>query len=113
MSALRQRLKRPGIWLTMAAVVFVLAAADAAREPASQTTSRIYTVVVELYQRHGRGLSSKLFRCRYRPTCSEYSLLAVSRHGIVSGLRMTLERLASCRSNVPMGTEDPVPNVTR
>ena len=46
--------------------------------------------------------------CRYAPTCSEYALDALTRHGIVSGGWYTLKRLARCH---PWGGSgyDPVP----
>jgi len=44
--------------------------------------------------------------CRYRPTCSEYSIQAVERYGIGRGLFLTVKRLASCTNDVPMGTVD-------
>jgi putative membrane protein insertion efficiency factor len=48
-------------------------------------------------------------RCRYQPTCSAYALLAIERHGLGAGLRLTAARLARCRPGVPFGTGDPVP----
>jgi uncharacterized protein len=34
--------------------------------------------------------------CRYWPTCSEYSMLAIERHGALRGGWMMLARLARC-----------------
>lgn len=47
-------------------------------------------------------------RCRYLPTCSEYALEAVERHGPLKGLWLTLRRLGRCH---PWGGSghDPVP----
>ena len=47
-------------------------------------------------------------RCRYLPTCSEYALTAVSRHGALAGGWLTLKRLGRCH---PWGGSgyDPVP----
>ncbi len=46
--------------------------------------------------------------CRFRPTCSEYALDALARHGGVRGGALTLRRLLRCH---PWGGEghDPVP----
>ncbi|MEO0429588.1 MAG: membrane protein insertion efficiency factor YidD [Pseudomonadota bacterium] len=46
--------------------------------------------------------------CRFRPTCSEYALGALSVHGAVRGGLLTARRLMRCR---PGGGEgwDPVP----
>lgn len=109
MSALRQRLKRPETYLAIVAAVFALAAYDATRAPQSQVTARLYVRGVEVYQRHGRSASAMIFQCRYKPTCSEYSRQVVAKHGVARGLGLTFKRLASCRSEVAMGTLDPVP----
>jgi len=47
-------------------------------------------------------------RCRHLPTCSEYCLEAIDRHGARRGVWLTLKRLARCH---PWGTSgyDPVP----
>jgi putative membrane protein insertion efficiency factor len=47
-------------------------------------------------------------RCRHLPTCSEYALEALARHGAGRGLCLTLARLLRCH---PWGTSgyDPVP----
>ena len=46
--------------------------------------------------------------CRFAPSCSEYALEALSRHGAITGTRLTLARIARCH---PWGGHgyDPVP----
>ena len=46
--------------------------------------------------------------CRFFPSCSNYALLALERHGAARGSWLTLKRLARCQ---PFGTAgyDPVP----
>lgn len=34
--------------------------------------------------------------CRYTPTCSEYALEAVERHGVLKGIALAARRLLSC-----------------
>ena len=47
--------------------------------------------------------------CRHIPTCSEYTVQAIKRHGIVAGGALSASRIARCH---PWGTSgiDPVPN---
>jgi uncharacterized protein len=47
--------------------------------------------------------------CRFLPTCSEYALEALERHGAARGLALTLKRLARCRPGGGAGY-DPVPD---
>lgn len=48
-------------------------------------------------------------RCRFAPSCSEYALEAVSRHGPVAGSWMAARRICRCH---PWGGHgyDPVPD---
>jgi len=47
-------------------------------------------------------------RCRYLPTCSDYAMDALARHGALAGIWLALCRLARCH---PWGGSgyDPVP----
>jgi len=47
-------------------------------------------------------------QCRFHPSCSQYALQAVSRHGTVRGSWYALKRLARCHPFHP-GGYDPVP----
>jgi|YelNatPaOPRAMG01_1025707.scaffolds.fasta_scaffold00801_22 putative membrane protein insertion efficiency factor len=47
--------------------------------------------------------------CRFTPTCSQYAVEAVSRHGTVKGLGLALRRLSRCHPWGPWGY-DPVPD---
>ena len=46
--------------------------------------------------------------CRYTPTCSEYGMQAVRRHGLLKGSWLTLKRILRCRPGGDFGY-DPVP----
>ncbi|MGO8688882.1 MAG: membrane protein insertion efficiency factor YidD [Thermoguttaceae bacterium] len=109
MSTLRKSLTKPHFWL---ALVLVLAAAitwDSFRAPSRQTSARVYVALVRGYQRLVRPYLRGHVCCRFRPTCSEYSIEAVQQHGIATGLRLTVCRLCRCTGSVPAGTNDPVP----
>ena len=45
--------------------------------------------------------------CRYTPTCSEYALEAVTRHGVLRGSAMAAKRVLSCHP-FARGGYDPV-----
>ncbi|NDP19620.1 MAG: membrane protein insertion efficiency factor YidD [Paludibacter sp.] len=46
--------------------------------------------------------------CRYTPTCSDYTIQAVKKHGIIKGGWLSIKRIGSCH---PWGGSgyDPVP----
>ena len=68
--------------------------------------ARILTALVLVYRR----VISPLFplHCRYAPTCSEYMLEAIRRHGAGRGLLMGARRVGRCHPWAPGGL-DPVP----
>ena len=47
--------------------------------------------------------------CRFRPTCSEYMIIAIKTHGIIKGLYLGFKRILRCH---PWGGSgyDPVPD---
>lgn len=57
-----------------------------------------------------RGAISPLFppSCRFTPTCSQYALEALRKHGPFKGLKLTIRRILRCH---PWGGNgyDPVP----
>jgi putative membrane protein insertion efficiency factor len=46
--------------------------------------------------------------CRFTPTCSQYALEAIQRHGVFKGSWLAMRRLAKCHPFHEGGT-DPVP----
>ena len=108
MPALRQSLKQPQLWLVIAVLLWTAGVADAFRRPELQQTAHLYIAAVHGYQSAGRPLLACRVRCRFQPTCSEYSIAAVQRYGLGAGLGLTKRRLDRCTLAVPMGTRDPV-----
>ncbi|BAO31405.1 membrane protein insertion efficiency factor YidD [Sulfuritalea hydrogenivorans] len=47
-------------------------------------------------------------RCRFYPSCSEYSLGALRRHGLFKGMWLSVRRVGRCHPWHP-GGYDPVP----
>ena len=82
---------------------------DLCRRPGEQVTGKVYVAAVHVYQTFGRPLLAGKVACRFRPTCSDYSIAAVEKHGTVRGLVLTCKRIMSCTHKVPMGTNDVVP----
>jgi putative membrane protein insertion efficiency factor len=67
--------------------------------------TRVAVGLIQMYQLARTGRTSP---CRFVPTCSQYAVVAVERHGLRRGLRLTLGRLGRCRPGGPFGS-DPVP----
>jgi len=66
----------------------------------------IAIVPIRLYQR----LLSPLFppSCRFTPTCSNYAVTALERHGLLKGGWLAIRRIGRCHPWNP-GGHDPVP----
>lgn len=62
--------------------------------------------LIRFYQRFISPLTPPT--CIYRPTCSQYAYLAISRYGVLKGGALALRRLARCHPWGP-GGYDPVP----
>ena len=72
----------------------------------SNIVSRFFILLIRLYQ----YLLSPMLgaSCRYTPTCSQYGLEAIRKHGPFKGGWLTLKRIVRCN---PWGGHghDPVP----
>ncbi len=50
--------------------------------------------------------------CRFYPSCSEYAINAIEKHGSIQGLKFTCLRLCRCHPYA-MGGYDPIPDFKR
>jgi len=68
--------------------------------------------VLDLYRRWFspllHSISGVSGACRFQPTCSEYAVVAVSRHGVLLGTALALWRVLRCHP-FSRGGFDPVP----
>ncbi|WP_128545760.1 membrane protein insertion efficiency factor YidD [Larkinella soli] len=67
------------------------------------------TIIIGLVRLYQGAISPYLPNaCRYTPTCSQYMIEAVRKHGAVKGGRLGLKRISRCH---PWGGSgyDPVP----
>ena len=73
-------------------------------------SARLALVLIRSYQLAISPFSGGA--CRFVPSCSEYALDAVARHGAARGLWLALRRVARCH---PFGRHgfDPVPDSVR
>ena len=66
-------------------------------------------VVILLARLYQRTLSPLVpFHCRFQPTCSEYFIQAVEKHGALRGVALGVWRLLRCQP-LCRGGHDPVP----
>ena len=76
----------------------------------SRVLSLIFTSLIRFYQ---YCISPLLMpSCRYTPTCSQYGIEALKKHGAYKGGWLTVKRFCSCH---PWGGHghDPVPETDR
>jgi putative membrane protein insertion efficiency factor len=67
---------------------------------------KLALAMIRLYQ---RTISQALPpSCRFRPSCSQYTYEAITRHGIVRGIWLGVCRLSRCHP-LHAGGYDPVP----
>jgi putative membrane protein insertion efficiency factor len=107
MPPLRKGLKHPGPYLALFGLLLSIAGADSFRPPDRQLSAQAYIALVYGYQ-HVRPVAAEFVQCRFRPTCSRYSIEAVQKYGLRKGFALTAARLWRCRRTVPLGTNDPL-----
>ena len=72
------------------------------------TRDLVSLTLVLLVRCYQRFLSPWLPKaCRYRPTCSEYAVLAIQRYGPLRGMGKAAARIARCHPWGPGGYDPP------
>lgn len=66
---------------------------------------RLGVFLIRCYQKASRWAPPT---CRYTPSCSNYTLQAIEKYGLLKGSWMGLKRIARCHPFHP-GGDDPVP----
>lgn len=70
---------------------------------------RIYQKYISpFYHALGQALFGSSFACRFTPTCSEYSKLAIKKYGIIQGGLLGVRRILSCHPWSSRKINDPV-----
>lgn len=71
-------------------------------EFAKNNSNEIQFIFSGLFLFYKYAFSSQDFnRCAFHPSCSEYGLLAVKKHGALVGMLATLDRLQRCNGMSP------------
>ena len=70
---------------------------------------KILIKMIRLYQKIPGEFHNN---CNFTPTCSNYAIEALKKHGTIKGLTLTIKRIIKCN---PWGTYgyDPVPEIRR
>lgn len=58
---------------------------------------KIFIKLINFYQKHiSIWLESKNIRCKYYPTCSEYTKQAIEKYGVLKGMCLGIIRIIKC-----------------
>ncbi len=82
------------------------AASDRPGQGSTGFAARVLLVLITGYRRFVSPLLGP--RCRFYPSCSEYTAVAIGRHGAPRGLWLGVRRISRCHPWNPGGV-DPVP----
>lgn len=58
-------------------------------------SKRFLIGAVRIYQRYAP--ESIRMKCRFEPSCSQYMILSLEKYGLVTGLKMGMQRLSRCK----------------
>ena len=58
---------------------------------------KFFIYLIELYQKYiSKFLESKNIRCKFFPTCSEYTKQAIKKYGVFKGCMLGTVRILKC-----------------
>ena len=58
---------------------------------------KFFIYLIELYQKYiSKFLESKNIRCKFYPTCSEYTKQAIEKYGVIKGCMLGIVRILKC-----------------
>ena len=70
--------------------------------------SKIFLKIINWYQKNiSLWLESKNIRCKYYPTCSEYTRQAIEKYGAIKGIFKGIKRILRCNP-ISKGGYDPL-----
>jgi len=68
-------------------------------------TKKIFLKAIYFYRKNISPLLPSV--CRFYPSCSEYWLLAINKHGLLKGAALGVKRILKCHPFNPGGTDLP------
>lgn len=71
----------------------------------SNLFSKIFIAIIRMYQICISPLLGK--NCRFLPTCSEYAVKAIKKHGVLSGSYLSFKRILKCHPFNEGGVDEP------
>ena len=78
-----------------------------------KTDKTMRKLVISLLVGYQRFISPLLGNnCRFHPSCSQYSIMAINEYGIIKGIWLTFRRITRCHPLNPGGF-DPIPPKTK
>ena len=103
------RRRTPG-GLALAVAVLAALVGDAFNPPSRQWSARAAAATIGAYRETVSPALARTgwIRCRFTPTCSQYGLEAVQRHGFFPGVALAGWRVLRCNP-LSKGGNDPVP----
>lgn len=67
--------------------------------------NKAFILLIRLYQWTISPLIGQI--CRFHPTCSDYAILAIKKHGAFKGSWLALKRIGKCNPWYPGGEDYP------